>query len=170
MASSFGKSINYISESPNIGTKLKFIWSNSKDNKRNFFNGYKRVAGYLVEDKMVIKFQEGCIPIQYVQLNACTIDVIDVVIALQNDSSETNKEESISTTIKCNISSLIDTIETDLTVSSVFGPFYHITDNGDIVYIFDNNLASVNLVVSLESEYYSISYSCQNCYCDENII
>ena len=88
---------------------------------------------------------------------------------MQNESNK-DKDKPLSATIKRNKSSLIDTIETNLTLSSVFGPLYHITNNGNMVDVSNNNEARVDLIASLESEYCSGSYSYHNCHCDENTV
>ena len=85
-------------------------------------------------------------------------------------SSDINNNEPPSTTIKRHKSSLADTIETNLTVSSVFGPLYHITNNGNMVDVSDNDETRYDLIASLESEYCRDSFSCHNCHRDEETI
>ena len=80
-----------------------------------------------------------------------TIDFTGVVRDLQR-TSDINNNEPLSTTVKRHKSSLADTIETNLTVSSVFGPLYHITNNGDMVDVSDNDETRYDLIASLESE------------------
>ena len=134
-----------------------------------FSNGFKNAADSLVEKETDLEFEEGCVPIQSVQSNACTIDFTDVVQDLQNELNK-DKDKPFSTNIKRNKSSLADTIETDLTVSSVFGPLYHITNNGDMVDISNNNETRYDLIASLELEYCSDSFSRHNCHRDEDTI
>ena len=88
---------------------------------------------------------------------------------MQNESNK-DKDEPFSTTIKRNKSSLTDTIETNLTVSSAFGPLYHTTNNGNMVDVSNNNETMSDLIASLESEYHSGSFSRQNCHRDENTV
>ena len=120
-----------------------------------FSNGFKNAADSLVEKELDLEFEEGCVPIQSVQLNTCTIDFTGVVQDLQNDFNK-DKDEPVSITIKRKKSSLADTIKTNLTVSSVFGSLYHITNNSDMVDISNNNDTRYDLIItSLESEFCS---------------
>ena len=130
---------------------------------------FKNAADLLVEKETDLEFEEGCVPIQSVQSNARTIDFTGVVRDLQNDSNK-DKDEPVSTTIKHKKSSLADTIETNLTVSSVFGPLYHITNNGNMVDISNNNETRYDLIASLESEFCSDSFSRHNCHRDEDTV
>ena len=132
-----------------------------------FSNGFKNAADSLVEKEPDLEFEEGCVPIQSVQSNTRTIDFTSVVQDLQKDSNK-DKVEPFSTTIKCNKSSLADTIETGLTISSIFGPLYPITNNGSKVDVFNNNEIRYDLIASLDLEYCSDSFSRHNCYRDED--
>ena len=136
-----------------------------------FLNSFKNSPDSLVENEQetYLEFEEGCVPIQFVQSNACTIDSTGVVQDFQNESNK-NKNEPFSTIIKYNKSSLVDTIETDLTISSVFDSLYRITNNGNIVDVSNNNETRYDLIASLELEYCSDSFSCQNCHRDEDTV
>ena len=134
-----------------------------------FSNGFKNAADSLLDKEMDLEYEEGCVPIQSVQTNAKTIDFTGVVRDLQKNA-DINNNESSSTTIKRHKSSLADTIETNLTVSSVFGPLYHITNSGDMVDVSNNDQTRYDLIASLESEYCRDSFSRHNCHRDEETI
>ena len=162
-------SIAHIAKSSGIVNRLNSI-RNSKNIKRMFSNGFKNAADSLVEKETDLEFEEGCVPIQSIQTNAKTTDFTGVVRDLQR-ISDINKNDPLSTTIKRHKSSLADTIETDLTVSSVFGRLYHITNNGDMVDVSDNDETRYDLIALLESEYCrDLSFSCHNCHRDEDTI
>ena len=60
-----------------------------------------------------------------------------------------------------------DTIETELTVSSIFDLYYHITNSGDMVDVSTNSEVISDVVAALESEYYSHTFNCHNGHCDK---
>ena len=61
-----------------------------------------------------------------------------------------------------------NTIETKLTVSSIFDPCFHVTNDGEMIDISRNSEVVSNIVAALESEYCSNTFNCHNVHCDED--
>ena len=60
-----------------------------------------------------------------------------------------------------------DTIETKLTVSSIFDPYFHVTNSGEMVDISGNSEVMSDVVTALEAEYCSHTFNCHNKYRDK---
>ena len=63
---------------------------------------------------------------------------------------------------------MLDTIETELTVSSIFDPYFHVTNNGKMVDISRNSEVIINVVSALESENCGNTYNRHNVHCDKD--
>ena len=61
-----------------------------------------------------------------------------------------------------------DTIEIKLTVSFIFDPYFHVTNDGKMVDISRNSEVISDVVAALESEYCSNTFNHHNVHCDEN--
>lgn len=116
MQSNYGKSIDYIAESPLLRSKLKQIAKHNQRNKRKIFHRrFKQAANSLIEkanDEEV--FSAGDEPISSVQVGkgygASTIDFAGVIRDLHKDSKDKAEREPISTRIKRKRSMMPDTI------------------------------------------------------------
>lgn len=64
--------------------------------------------------------------------------------------------------IKCKRYSVDDPIESDLTVSSIFQPIYHIRKPEQLVDVFMDNITRSDMIASLEDKYCSHIYNCHN--------
>ena len=64
---------------------------------------------------------------------------------------------------------MLDIIGKKLTVSSIFDPYFHVMNSGEIVDVTQNSEVSSDVVAALQSEYCSHTYNCHNEHCDTNI-
>ena len=168
MQSNYGKSIDYIAESPLLRSKLKQIAKHNQRNKRKIFHRrFKQAANSLIEkanDEEV--FSAGDEPISSVQVGkgygASTIDFAGVIRDLHKDSREKAEREPISTRIKRKRSMMPDTIGKELTVSSIFDPYFHVTNSGEMVDVTQNSEVRGDVVAALQSEYCSNTYNRHN--------
>ena len=80
-------------------------------------------------------FSTGDEPISSVQVGngygASTIDFAGVIRDLHKDSKDKAEREPISTQIKRKRSMMPDTIGKELTVSSIFDPYFHVMNSGE---------------------------------------
>ena len=60
-----------------------------------------------------------------------------------------------------------DTIETELTVSSIFDPYFHVTNSGEMVDISWNSEVMRDVVATLEAGYCSHTFNYHNKHCDK---
>ena len=61
-----------------------------------------------------------------------------------------------------------DTIKTELTVSSIFDPYFHITNNGDMIDVTKNSDVIGDVVAALESKYCGNTYNHHNMHRDKD--
>ena len=59
-----------------------------------------------------------------------------------------------------------DTIKSELTVSSIFDPYFHVTNSGEMVDISRNSEVVSDVISALQSEYYGHTYNWHNEHCD----
>ena len=88
-------------------------------------------------------FEKGDEPVPYVNPNpgygARAIDFSGVIQDIHQDWKEKADQEPLSTQIKCKRYSVPDTIKTELTVSSIFDPYFHVANSGERVDISRNS-------------------------------
>ena len=60
-----------------------------------------------------------------------------------------------------------DTIETELIVSSIFDPYFHVTNSGEMVDVSRNSEVVCDVIAALESEYCSHIYNWDNEHCNK---
>ena len=98
---------------------------------------------------------------------ARTIDFLGVIQDIHQESKEKAAQEPISTRIKRKRYSMPDTIETELTISSMFDPYFHVTNSGEMVDISRHYKVVGDVVSTLQSEYCGHTYNCHNEHCDK---
>ena len=59
-----------------------------------------------------------------------------------------------------------DTIETELTVSSIFDPYFHVTNSGEMIDISRISELVSDVISALQSEYCGHTFTCHNEHCD----
>ena len=148
---------------------------NNKHNKKKFLvKGFKQAADSLKGSSYAQElFEEGEKPIPSVNPNLGydprTIYFSGVIYNLHQDSNKKAAQEPILTHIKCKHYTIPDTIETKLTVSSIFDPYFHVINSGEVVDASRNSEVVGDVIAALEPEYYGHTYNQHNEHCDESI-
>lgn len=63
-----------------------------------------------------------------------------------------------------------NTIEKELTVSSIFDPYFHATNSGEMIDLLQNNEVVGDIIAALKSEYCIHTYDRHNDQCGEDTI
>ena len=154
-----------MAESSLLRSKLNQITKYNKHTKKKIFHRrFKQAANLL---KKILYAQElfvaGDEPISSVQVgngyDASTIDFAGVIWDLHKELKDKAEQEPISTRIKRKRSMMPDTIEKELTVSSIFDPYFHVTNSGEMVDVSQNSEVVCDVVDALQSGYCSHTYN-----------
>lgn len=128
--------------------------------KTLFLKGLKQSVDLFIEDTYAQElFEERDKPITSVKAvkkyGDRIIDFTSVNKDIYKKSDEKVDQEPISTHIKRERFIMTNTIKKELTVSSIFDQFSHVTDSDEMIDISHNSEVVSDVVASLESDYYS---------------
>ena len=155
-----------------LKSKINQITNNDKHTKKKIFSrGFKYTADSLEECSYAQEsFAAGNKPTSFIQVGsgygAHTIDFTGVICNCHKELKKKAEQETISTHIKHKPSWTPDIIEKELIVSSIFDPYFHVTNSGEMVDVSQNSEVVGNVVSALQSEYCNHIYNQHNEHCD----